>query len=331
MAHALALDGQEIALELHELLRDIDPIRWRDEVEEGARARLEALQARVAELRDRFEQLQESYTDASMQVLRERLDLVAATLREYAPADGLPMPDLRREWMDFRRKAGPAYEALARALRVQEVHVPALRPTNYARNVFHVASALLSLVLVETVLTPTLMLIIAGGIAAFAWSCEIGKRLSPTVDHWTWVILGRMGHPHERVRVNSATWFSTALLVLALTQSHLVAAVALVVLGLADPAAGLIGRRWGRVQLVHGRTVEGTTAFVLAGALGALAVLRLWHPGLGWGLTLGVIAAAVVPAALAELFASRIDDNLLVPAAAAAGAGGFALLVGIPL
>jgi len=331
MAHALARDGQEIALELHELLKDIDPIRWRDEVEEGARARLEALQARVAELTDRFEQLQESYTDETLTALRDRLDRLSATLHEYAPADGLPMPDLRQEWADFRKKVQPAYEGLAQTLRVQKIHVPALRPTNYARNVFHIASALLSLVLVEMVLSPTLMLIIAGSLALFAWSCELGKRVSPGIDRVTWLILGKMGHPHERVRINSATWFCTALLLLALTGSHLVAAIGLVVLGFADPAAGLIGRRWGRIQLVHGRTVEGTTAFVIAGGLGALAVLRLWHPELGWPLSLAIAGAAVAPAALAELFASRIDDNLLVPAAAAAGAGGFALLAGIPL
>lgn len=331
MAHALALDGQEIALELHELLRDIDPIRWRDEVEEGARTRLEALQTRIAELSEHFDQLQESYTDEAMTALRERLDGLQATLREYAPADGLPMPDLRRQWMDFRKRAQPAYEGLAQTLRVQKIHVPTLRPTNFARNVFHVGSALGSLLLVETVLTPAWMLIIACSAAAFAWSCELGKRLSPGIDRVTWLVLGRMGHPHERVRINSATWFSTALLLLALTRSHLVAAIGLVVLGLADPAAGLIGRRWGRIKLVHGRTLEGTMAFVLAGGIGALATVLIWHPELGWPLALAISAAAVLPAALAELFASRIDDNLLVPVAGAAGAGGFALLVGIPL
>ena len=103
------------------------------------------------------------------------------------------------------------------------------------------------------------------------------------------------------------------------------------ILGVADPAAGLIGRRFGRHKLIHGRSVEGTAAFILVGGLGCVLVLTTWHAGLGWPLMAGLIASAIVPAALAELVAHRIDDNLLVPMAAAAGSGAFALLMGIPL
>ena len=49
MAHALALDSRDIALELHGLLRDLDPSRWRDEVEEAARARLTRIEADIVD------------------------------------------------------------------------------------------------------------------------------------------------------------------------------------------------------------------------------------------------------------------------------------------
>jgi dolichol kinase len=118
---------------------------------------------------------------------------------------------------------------------------------------------------------------------------------------------------------------------LALTGSSLVAALGLTVLGLADPAAGLVGRRFGRIKLVHGRSLEGTTAFVLVGALACLGLLTLCHPTLGWSAAVGLTLAAVIPGALAELFAHKIDDNLLVPMAAGAGAIAYCLITGIPL
>jgi len=338
MAHALALDSRDIALDLHGLLRDLDPARWKDEVEETLRTRAVEIQSQVEALQARFDELRETYTDQSLAALDESLDSIEARfdrlsqlLDEFTPDTDLSVPDLRKQWMDFRVRLQPAYEGLAESLRVASIHVPSLRPTNYARNVFHVSSALLSLFLVETVLTPMWMFLAAFSVAASAWLMELGKRRNARVDRITWRVLGKMGHPYERTRINSATWFSTALLLLALTGSQLIAALALMILGVADPAAGLIGRRFGRHKLVHGRSVEGTAAFVLFGAVGCLATLAIWHPALGWSIALGITAAAVLPAALAELYAYRIDDNLLVPMAAAAGAGAFALLVGIPI
>ncbi len=330
MAHALALDSRDVALDLHRLLKDLDPARLRDEAMNVAQQRLDVIQNEIEDLKVQFDERKDALTDESLQTLQTCFDTISAQIAEYAPADGMSIPDVRKEWMDFRTRMQPAYENLADGLRKARIHVPSLRPTNYARNVFHALSALLSLVLVELVLTPNLMMAIAFLVAAAAWSMETGKRISPAVDRATWWVFGKMGHPYERRRINSATWFSSALLVLSLTRSHMISAVALVILGLADPAAGLIGRRFGRTKLIHGRSVEGTSAFILVGFASALAVLAIFHGDLGWPLMLGIAGAAVIPAALAELLAYRIDDNLLVPASAAAGAGAFALLMGIP-
>ncbi len=338
MAHALALDSRDIALDLHGLLKDLDPARWRDGLEAAVRERLDELQARITGLEEQFDDLRETCTDETQAVvtetltaLDERFASLSELVREYAPADGLPMPDLRKEWMTFRARLQPAYEGLADGLRLVDIHVPSLRPTNYARNVFHVAMALMCLVLVEMVLPVAWMRLAALCVAASAWLMELGKRRNARVDRLTWQVLGKMGHPYERRRINSATWFSTGLFTLSLTGSHLVCALSLAVLGLADPAAGLVGRRWGRIKLVRGRSLEGTTAFVVAGTVACLATLGIWHASLGWPLALGLTASAVLPAAFAELYSRRIDDNLLVPMAAAAGAAAFAMIAGILL
>ena len=57
----------------------------------------------------------------------------------------------------------------------------------------------------------------------------------------------------------------------------------------------------------------------LVGAAVSFAALRVWHPELSTQHALLVAGAAALPAAIAELFARRIDDNLAIPVAAALG------------
>ena len=53
------------------------------------------------------------------------------------------------QWADLRKRLSPLYEDLAADLRAWEVHVPSLRPTNYARNVLHIASAVSTVLIVD--------------------------------------------------------------------------------------------------------------------------------------------------------------------------------------
>ena len=55
------------------------------------------------------------------------------------------------------------------------------------------------------------------------------------------------------------------------------------------------------------------------GTLVAFGALSIWHPELSVTQALVVAAAGAVPAALAELFARRVDDNLAIPVVAALG------------
>ena len=88
-----------------------------------------------------------------------------------------------------------------------------------------------------------------------------------------------------------------------------VASVGIVVLGFGDPAAAIIGRRYGRVKLVNGRTLEGTATFVAVGTLVAtswLAVVWGMDPALALLGFFGALAGGI-----AELFSRRVDDNLV--------------------
>ena len=324
-AAVLAPDYQALALELHALLRDMDPARWRDELEGAIRLRLQELEARLETLRER------PSPDLQLAQVRERLDELSEMLRSFAPAEAPSMPDLRAEWMELRTRLQPAYEELALSLRPFDVHVPSLRPTNYRRNMLHVFSGVFGLVCIEEWMSAAALIGIAGSVTVWAWTMEIGRRRSTWLNDKLMAALGAVAHPHEWHRINSATWYSTAMLMLALTETTLLCALAVIVLGLADPAAALVGRRWGRTKLVNGRSLEGSTAFFVVAALASWATISIWHPEVqGTALPI-MVGVAAVSGTLAELFCRRVDDNFAIPVSIAASIWTTASVLGVVL
>jgi dolichol kinase len=288
------LEERDLALQLHGVLSDIDPVRWRDEMAQKLKPTLRELQARFAQ--------------------KERTARLAVALQSELPAR-----DTKRQWLQFKKRLQPAYMELAERLQAASIHVPSLRPTNYARNVFHVTSATVALLLIELVPEPSWLLGIAVAWAAFAWSCELARRTSPRVNELLMKVFSKVAHPHETKRVNSATWYATALVLLAATQSTALCVAGVVVLGVGDPMAALVGRRFGRTKLMHGRSLEGTLAFALSAAAATFIVLALFHPAMGLGFALAAGATAAVFGAVAELVSLRVDDNFSIPLSAAAG------------
>jgi dolichol kinase len=304
---AMTLEGQQIAGDLYHLLRALDPVRWQDDLEEAFRERLVGIRQRVDDLLRRLD-------GERFAALRAPLIALAALLRESAPTG------VREAWDEFRLAAMPIYEELAAGLKRLDIHVPSLRPTNYSRNLLHVGGGVAVMLLILHLLTPGTMLLVAGSAAAAAWGLEISRRLSPTVNALCMRVFHRVAHPHETWRVNSSTWYVTAMLGLALTGDAMIAALAVVVLAFADPAAAIIGRRFGRTGLLNGRSLEGSLAFAGVGTLVGFVMLSAYFPALGPSASLMLALAAAAPAAVAELLSRRIDDNLSVPLSAAAGA-----------
>lgn len=287
-------EDRDLALQLHKVLSEIDPARWRDEM--------------AAVLKPKLTELQQKFAT------RPAHAELADTLKTEVPA-----LDTRAHWLAFKKRVQPAYVELAKRLKAESIHVPSLRPTNYARNVFHVATAVTVVALLEFLNDPTLVLIIAAIGAAAAWSTELARRISPRMNGLVMKLFNPVAHPHEVQRVNSATWYTTALLLLAATQSTLLCVTGVVVLGIGDPIAALVGRRFGRIKLLHGRSLEGTVAFAISATVATFIAFAIFHSSMGLAMAFGLAAAASVAGALAELFSLRVDDNFSIPLSAAAG------------
>lgn len=309
---ALPIATLETSSDLHSLLRKIDPSAFREEIEAEARAQLSQIVARVRSLC--ADSTSETAGGAS-EALRQKLTQLMAALER---AQQIETASVRAFWAAFQREVHPAYESLAAWLRSSALPAPSFRPTNYARNVFHVGSALVALLVLVLAPWPGCATLLAGGLCGTAWSLEIARRKSPRANDRLMRFFGAVAHAHERHRVNSSTWYLTALLLLSVLVEPAVSAIAVAVLGFGDPAAALIGRRFGRTRLRAGRSLEGSCGFVAAGSLVAFAVASLLLPGT-FGVHLLIAVVAGVTGAVVEMFSTSVDDNLTIPLAVAAG------------
>ncbi len=110
-----------------------------------------------------------------------------------------------------------------------------------------------------------------------------------------------LASPREAKGLASSTWYAFGVLLTVALFPQPEAVSAVLVLGLADPIASVVGQSMGRRPFLGG-SVEGTTVFVLV----ALAVLIPRH----------AIPAAVLAAGIAALVERRswpLDDNFSIP------------------
>lgn len=118
--------------------------------------------------------------------------------------------------------------------------------------------------------------------------------------------------PREATGVASSTWYVLAAFLTYGLFPVSVAVPSLLVLALADPAASLVGRTWGRRKVGKG-SVEGGVAFF---AVALVVLLLSAAPGpISWA---GALAVAALVSAV-EITPLGLDDNLTVPLATAAG------------
>lgn len=116
-------------------------------------------------------------------------------------------------------------------------------------------------------------------------------------------LFGALASPREARGFASSTWYALGLLLTVALVPRPEAVSAVLVLGLADPIASVVGQRFGRRPLLGG-SVEGTLTFLTV----ALAILVARH---AWP---AAVPAAVV-ATLAERRSWPLDDNLAIPLA----------------
>lgn len=174
------------------------------------------------------------------------------------------------------------------------------------RRVFHAANGTLVVLSVAVLgLSAPAAARMLGGILAFTVLMDVVRLFDPKLNVLFFRAFASLASPRETKKVASSTWYAlSAFLVLTLFPQDC-ALAGILVLAWADPAASVVGQKWGKRSFLGG-TVRGTAAFVLV-AFSALLVFVPWQ--------LALVVAAVT--ALVEAAPTGLDDNLILPLTAA--------------
>jgi phytol kinase len=86
----------------------------------------------------------------------------------------------------------------------------------------------------------------------------------------------------------------------------------LLVLAFGDPAASVLGKRYGKRKLWREKSLVGFNAFIAISFVVSFIFLSLAMGGETLTWRLGVAAIAAVVGAVTELFSERLDDNFTI-------------------
>ncbi|MGK7313149.1 MAG: diacylglycerol/polyprenol kinase family protein [Candidatus Longimicrobiales bacterium M2_2A_002] len=175
-----------------------------------------------------------------------------------------------------------------------------------ARKAIH-AGLSLAAATVVLVLEPVLAAIVLATATMAALAVELARRLSPAAVG-AFDRLEELLKPREATGLTGATLLSIGFTAAAVVFPGDPALAGILLAGLADPAAALVGRRYGRVRYPGGKSAAGSVAFLVV----ALAL------GLALGLGPGTAILVAMALTAVEALTLPIDDNLYLPVAGAA-------------
>jgi dolichol kinase len=181
------------------------------------------------------------------------------------------------------------------------------------RRVFHATNGTL-VVLALTVLgiPVSAAIVFLGVVLVLLLALDVLRLLDPEVNLMFFRTFAPLASPRESSNIASSTWYALSSLLALLLFPLPYALAGILVLAWADPAANVVGQRWGRTGFMGG-TLKGTGAFVSVAFL-ALVIFVPWP----WALVTALVTGLV------EALPIRVDDNLFVPLIV----GGVLLLLG---
>lgn len=314
--------------DLSRLVLVIDPARasW-DELREKARQECARLLDRIEAFR------QEAVPQRANPRLEATLAAAAQDVSELSSALGDESGVER--WRLLYGRLARRYEALVGCARELGELVSApnagrrISPTNYVRNAFHVAGGLTAALAYHFLLDRAGALLIMGLLAGTFTVLELFRRRSRRVNDVLMRVpfFRRIARPHEYYAVNSSTWYAWGILLAVVFFPRTAVELACLVLGFADPLASIVGRRVGGLKLFRDRSLAGSATFFGVAALVSLVFLGVLYPTMGLGLMLPLVFGVALAGTLAEVFSTKLDDNLTIPVASGLAA---ALVVWLP-
>lgn len=310
-----------LAIRIHELLKDLDPARWSRTRKQNLKEKIQTLDSEVSSL---YQKTSVKTTQRELKI-KPAQNSIDSQLKQIGQLltkmKDIPLEEELSYFKLYalRKRLTKSYQELALIMEAYEMPIPVIRPSNLKRSLFHMSSATFVLFLIQFT-SSNFLVAIATVYAIFCFTMEIMKRLGPELNAKIMNIFAPIAHPHEYDKMNSATWYGVGLLLLSFLYSPVLGAIAVVILGFADPLAAMVGRKYGTIKLPGNRTLEGSFTFFIVGTIAAAFVLTYLQPIGNLSSTFLVAASAAFCGALGELAGKFPDDNLTIPMASVVGA-----------
>jgi dolichol kinase len=315
----------DVADRLFDLVIDIDPAHttW-ERIEESAREKCRALEHEIEKLKEQLRhQSAEALEESVKRAVREALESIAANIAELRDAVSERAAGSER-WRRLYASFAKNYDALTKALAPikslgSEKRFRKLTPTNYTRNLFHVAGGITGALLYHYFLTQTLALVVMVVFVVTFTSLEILRRRSDSMNEllMRFPFFRRIARPREYYQVNSSTFYAWGMLTCVALFPRQAVEAACVVLAVGDPFASNLGRRFGRIKIYKDKSLVGSAAFFVSSAAALFAFQRVVYSGQTVGFAALVAALGAFIGTAAEALSARWDDNLTVPLAVA--------------
>ncbi|MDZ4165368.1 MAG: SEC59/DGK1/VTE5 family protein [Smithellaceae bacterium] len=186
-----------------------------------------------------------------------------------------------------------------------------MKPNPFLRNLFHLLGILVPLLYLHL---GDLFLYLFFPLATLFLLLEFFRLQVAVAGEWYLRLFGPLLRPGEYDRPSGAFYFALGTVLTILLFPGDIAVSALLVLALSDPAAAIIGRRYGK-RRIFGKTLAGSLAFFLS----AWFTLTIY-----FGDNLFRQLPAALLGTLVEALPSPLNDNLTIPVAV--GLAGYLML-----
>ncbi len=187
---------------------------------------------------------------------------------------------------------------MSRTALVKDAHLP--------RKIMHLLSASIIPALYYLTVVPdaTAIMLVTGATVVWimveAWRLRHPSFNALFITSFHWLMKAKEAHSFTGV---SYLLGGSALAMILFAKP--IAVVSLFFIALGDPIAAMVGKRFGRIRMPNGKSVEGSVAmFVVCLLVGFSLAPSLSAP---------VIIAGGAMATMSEFFAGKIDDNLIAP------------------
>jgi Dolichol kinase len=153
--------------------------------------------------------------------------------------------------------------------------------------------------------------IVFGIFTAYATICDVIRLMWPKFNTLVVRDLRKFMRKREISGLNSMTFYALSTFTVCLLFPKGIAILAILYLGFGDPAASIVGIKWGRHKIGNRFTWEGSLAF-----FAVCFLLSLLYPWLAPGFSGNLLAFALLggfSGMVSEWCSFRLDDNLVVP------------------